>query len=165
MSKNIEPYFIAGEEMHGVAEVVEAIKSWCKDARSARRHAGVTFVRVFGDLVAASVEIGRVATFSSGNKEVRWEEVPFDGSFEHHLDEEFGWGGRNASEIDVEAGKRLLRVAHVAYQRSNGRTDCRMSGQFKSVGHYLLVRDLQSECRHVTRTGLTNVGPAQDGFY
>ena len=27
------------------------------------------------------------------------------------------------------------------------------------------IRDLQSECRHVTRTELTNVGPAQDGFY
>ena len=92
----------------GVEVVEEAITRWCNDARAERRHAGVTFVRVFGDLLAAYVEIGRVATFSSG-KEVRWEEVPFDGSFEHHLDEEFGWGngGRNSSEI-VGAGKRLL---------------------------------------------------------
>ena len=68
--------------------------------------------------------------------------MPFDGSFEHHLDEEFGWGagGRNASEIEG-AGKRLLRVAHVAYQRTAEQI---AGGAAKSVGHYLLVRDLQS---------------------
>ena len=92
-----------------------------------------------------------------GGGAVQW------GRFKHHLDEEFGWGtgGRNASEIEG-AGKRLLRVAHVAYQRTAEQI---AGGAAKSVGHYLLVRDLQSECRHVTRTELTNVGPAQDGFY
>ena len=48
----VHPYLV--DEMHGGAEVVEAIKSWYKDARTARRHVGVTFVRVFGDLVAAN---------------------------------------------------------------------------------------------------------------
>ena len=77
------------------------------------------------------MEIGRVATFSNGDKEVRWEEMPFDGSFKHHLDEEFGWSGRNASEI-VGEGKRLLRVAHVAYQRTAEQI---AGGAAKSVGH------------------------------
>ena len=157
----VHPYLDDEMDERARGEVVEAIKSWCKDARTARRHVGVTFVRVFGDLVAANVEIGRVATFSNGDKEVRWEKMPFDGSYGHHLDEEFGWSGRNASEV-VGEGKRLLRVAYVAYQRTAEQI---AGGAAKSVGHYLLVRDLQSECHHVTRTGLTNVGPAQDGFY
>ena len=48
----VHPYF--DDEMDGGAEVVDATKSWCKDARTARRHVGVTFVRGFGDLVAAN---------------------------------------------------------------------------------------------------------------
>ena len=51
----------------GFEDVEEAIMRWCKDARAGRRHVGVTFVRVFGDLVAANVEIGRVATLSNGD--------------------------------------------------------------------------------------------------
>jgi len=57
--------------------------------------------------------------------------MPFDGSYGHHLDEEFGWSGRNASEV-VGEGKRLLRVAYVAYQRTAEQI---AGGAAKSVGH------------------------------
>ena len=110
-------------------------------------------------------------TLVKKNKEVRWEKMPFDArsyGYGHHLDEEFGWSGRNASEV-VGEGKRLLRVAYAMWHTRARPNRLQEERPIKSVsiGHYLdlLVRDLQSECRHVTRTGLTNVGPAQDGFY
>jgi hypothetical protein len=130
------------------------VEDWCKDAKQDKRHVGDTFVAVFGDLVAANMEIYKIRVDNGGVKSVGVDCLDFNTHFKHHQDEEFEWRGLDKFNALAE---RKLRVAYICSRRTDAEMESAgfdlQDHAHRIVGHYDWIMDLLQPIIHVAPVG------------